>query len=99
MIKHIVLFQMNDTLETKELQAELSAIKSGLESLLGKVPSLRSIEVGINCNNAEKYSLSLTTTFDDMEGLQAYATNPDHLAVSGRIRAILASRACVDYVI
>lgn len=97
MIKHIVLFKMRDDIEEGVKDVELSAIKVELEGLLGRVPSLRSMEVGLNCNSSEKYDLALVSTFDDMAGLEAYAVHPDHVAVGKKIRAMLDMRACTDY--
>ncbi|MCQ2226347.1 MAG: Dabb family protein [Bacteroidales bacterium] len=97
MIKHIVLFKMRDDIAAAEKEVELKVIKAGLEALLGIAPTLRSIEVGINCNPAEKFDLSLIATFDNLDDLNAYAVHPDHVAVSKRIRAILDVRACNDF--
>lgn len=97
MIKHIVLFKMRDDIDASQKETELNVIKAGLEALLGIVPSLRSMEVGINCNPAEKFDLALISTFDDLDGLNAYAVHPDHLAVGKRIRAMLDVRACNDF--
>lgn len=97
MIKHIVLFQMKKDVEPRVLETELATIKVRFGALLGIVPTLRSIEIGINCNPSESYNLSLEATFDDLEGLNAYAVHPDHQSVVKRVKAILNSRACVDY--
>lgn len=97
MIKHIVLFKMRDDIEIEHKEVELAAIKAELEALMGVVPSLRSMEVGLNCNSAEKFELALVSTFDDFAGLEAYAVHPDHLAVGKKIRAMLDVRACTDY--
>ncbi|MBE6340162.1 MAG: Dabb family protein [Marinilabiliaceae bacterium] len=99
MVKHIVLFKLRDDVDAATKESELKAIKAGLEALQGIAPTLRSIEVGININANEKYNLALTCTFDDMEGLNAYAVHPEHVKVSQRIRAILDQRACVDYLL
>ena len=97
MIKHIVLFKMRDDVPSAHKAAELAEIKKGLENLINIVPTLRSIEVGINCNPNEKFDLALVSTFDDMDGLNVYANHPDHLAVGKRIRAMLDVRACNDF--
>jgi hypothetical protein len=97
MIKHIVLFKMRDDIDVQEKASELAIIKTELENLMGRVPSLRSMEVGLNCNKAEKYELALVSTFDDLEGLEAYAVHPEHVAVGKKIRAMLDMRACTDY--
>lgn len=97
MIKHIVLFKMRDDIDVQEKASELAIIKTELENLMGRVPSLRSMEVGLNCNKAEKYELALVSTFDDLERLEAYAVHPEHVAVGKKIRAMLDMRACTDY--
>lgn len=97
MIKHIVLFKMRDDIDVQEKASELAIIKTELENLMGRVPSLRSMEVGLNCNKEEKYELALVSTFDDLEGLEAYAVHPEHVAVGKKIRAMLDMRACTDY--
>ena len=97
MIKHIVLFKFREDVPEKEKSEKLQTIKSDLEALTSKVESLKRMEVGINVNPDESYDLALTSEFDDMEGLKAYANHPEHLKVGAVIREILDQRACVDY--
>lgn len=97
MIKHIVLFKMREDIASEHKKSELLEIKADLEALVGKVPTLRSMEVGLNCNDKEQYDLSLVSVFEDMAGLEAYAVHPEHVAVGKRIRAMLDARACTDY--
>ncbi len=97
MIKHIVLFKFRDDLPDTEKSKKMQSIKTDLEALTGKVGTLKRMEVGINSNPDESYDLALTSEFEDMEGLKAYANHPEHLKVSAVIREILDQRACVDY--
>ena len=97
MIKHIVIFTFKSFECHAERHAAIQEIKNELEALLGVVPSLKEIEVGINCNPKEGNDLVLTTLFDDMAGLNAYAVHPAHQAVASKIGAIKIARACVDY--
>ena len=97
MIKHIVLFKLKKEASTEVQLTLLKSLKIELEELMGKVATLKFIEIGINCNPNEEYHLALTSEFDDMEGLEAYAVHPDHLAVGKKIREVLVLRACVDY--
>nr|WP_321450414.1 Dabb family protein [uncultured Carboxylicivirga sp.] len=94
MIKHIVLFQVKP-IDNKA--SKLEEIKEGLLGLKEKVSVLKSIEVGLNSNPAEKFDIALTTTFDNMEDLETYAKHPDHLAVGKVLREVLEARSCVDY--
>lgn len=97
MIKHIVLFKLKEVDGSEVHYEKLKALKDELEALLEKVETLEFIEVGINCNSNETYHLALTSEFKNMEGLEAYAVHPDHVAVGKKIRAVLDMRACVDY--
>ena len=47
MIRHIVIFQFD---ETKTTEAELLSIKADLENLVSVIPELYKMEVGINVN-------------------------------------------------
>ncbi len=97
MIKHIVLFKMKSFATESERKEILAGLKNELEALMDRVPGLLSIEAGININPAEEYDLALTTTFNNMDDLAAYAIHPDHKAVGAKIRAVLDKRGCVDY--
>ncbi len=97
MIRHIVLFKVRDNVPAEQKASQLKTLKADFEALVGQIPSLRSIEIGLNVNPQEKFDLSLTAVFDDMAGLQAYAVDPRHVAVASRLRPILDARACNDY--
>lgn len=97
MIKHIVLFKLK-SFDSEELKnKKLTEIKEGLMALIDKVDTLKSIEVGLNCNPNEAFDIALNTTFDNMEGLDAYAKHPDHLAVGKILREVMEDRSCVDF--
>lgn len=97
MIRHIVLFELKpfDTPEAK--LAKMNHIKAELEGLVGQVPTLLTMEVQLNCNPAEKYDLMLSSEFESLEALEAYAVHPAHQAVAVGIREVAVGRACVDY--
>lgn len=91
MIKHIVCHRYKDRSEAKK-------IAPMLDSLVGKVPSLRSMETGIDIiGSGRSYDLVLTATFDDMAGLDEYATHPEHMKVKEYIHSVLESAVSVDY--
>lgn len=99
MIKHIVMFKLQEFENNSEKHSKQQEIKLGLERLIKSIPELLSIEVGLNSNPNEQFDIVLTTTFNSMECLDIYAKHPDHLAVSKIIREVLESRSCVDYTI
>lgn len=93
MITHIVLFRLKDrSTENIERTREV------LEGLEGKVPTLRSLEVGVDVIKKERsFDIALTATFDDLAGLEAYQVHPEHLKVVEFIATVRDSVVAVDY--
>ncbi len=94
MVVHIVMFQFQD--ENKK--ANIIQAKQMLESLMGAVPSLKSIDVGINfADEARAMDLSIITAFESKEDLEAYAIHPEHLKVVDFIKTVVEYSKVVDY--
>jgi len=94
MIKHIVLFKFKD--ENKDVF--MKQAKQELEDLVEKIDELKGMEIGINhLENDEMPDLSLTSTFENKEGLKIYATHPEHLKVVELIKPMAIGRWVVDY--
>ncbi len=91
MIKHVVCHKYRD-------KAEAPVIAAKLNGLMGRVPSLRSMETGVNIlDSARACDLVLIATFDDRAGLDAYAVDPAHVEVKTYIHKVLESSVSVDY--
>lgn len=94
MVVHIVMFKFQEAHKT----ANLEKAKEMLENLMGKVPTLLSMEVGLNFAEEERaMDLSIVTTFSDKEGLQEYAVHPEHLKVVEFIKSVTEYSKVVDY--
>jgi hypothetical protein len=79
-------------------KANLIQAKQMLEALMGVVPTLRSMDVGVNFSSEERaMDLSIITTFENKEGLEAYAVHPEHLKVVDFIKQVVAYSKVVDY--
>jgi len=95
MIVHIVAFQFKD--ENKK--ANIIQAKQMLENLMGAVPTLRSMDVGLNFSTEERaMDLSIITTFESKEGLDAYAVHHEHLKVVDFIKTVVEYSKVVDYI-
>lgn len=93
MLKHVVLFKFADP-----SPANLGRAADALRSLMGVVPTLRAIEVGLDTTRSDRcYDLCLTTEFDDRAGMQAYAVHPDHQEVVSLLKSLTTGAAVVDY--
>jgi len=94
MIKHIVMINFKE--ENK--QENIKEAKKMLEDLLQSVPSLNSIEVGINFSTEDRsMDMSLYTEFNDRAGLELYAVHPEHLKVLDFIRSVATGSKVSDY--
>lgn len=91
MLKHVVCHKYRD-------RAEAEKIAPMLSSLMGKVPSLRSMETGVDALGSKRsYDLVLIAVFDDAAGLEAYKTHPEHVKVREYIHSVLESSVSVDF--
>lgn len=97
MVKHIVLFKLKDEAPAEARLAAMNAFKAAIEALPAKIPFIRSIEVGLNINPAETWSIALYSEFDSLDDVCRYAVHPDHVAAGKLLAEVRESRACVDY--
>ncbi len=94
MVVHIVMFKFKD--KNKEQNILKTAEK--LNALVDLVPSLNSMEVGIDFNKTQRaFDMSIYTTFNTQEDLKKYATHPAHLNVVNFIKEVTYESKVVDY--
>ena len=95
MVVHIVMIKFADAAEKGERIREAKRL---IDALVEKVPSLRSMETGINFSPEERaMDLVLRATFDDRKGLEEYAVHPEHLRVIDYIKSVAEYSRVVDY--
>lgn len=100
MVQHIIIWDLKDTLSPEEKKAEALKIKTGLESLQGKIDGLLEIKVGINLLPSSNGDVILLSSFRDEASLKGYQSHPEHLAVAnGIVRPITQNRKCMDFVL
>lgn len=93
MIKHIVFFKMPNA--NKELAKDL---QEKLESMVGNVTSLLTLETGLNCVESERsFDLALTVTLDNLDALKQYAVDPYHQTIVAWIKENSIETKVVDY--
>ncbi|MBL7977006.1 MAG: Dabb family protein [Bacteroidetes Order II. Incertae sedis bacterium] len=97
MIRHIVLWSLPANDPEKAVHAQ--EIKDLLEGLIGQIPSIRHLEVGINLPETPEtnWDVALFSEFEDRAGLEAYQSHPAHQAGIPRIKSLVSGRTCVDY--
>ncbi len=93
MITHIVTFKFVD-----RSPEHLAHCKGLLDGLLGQVPSLESMVVGINVVDSPRaHDLGLIAHFEDLEGLEEYQVHPAHAEVAAYLRSSAEAIASVDF--
>ena len=97
MVRHIVLFKLKDGAPAEKKLEAMHAFKQAIEALPARIPFIRKVEVGLNINPAETWSIALYSEFDTLEDVKAYAVHPDHVAAGALLAEVRESRACVDY--
>lgn len=95
MVKHIVMFKLSGT--PQERLEVAGKFKEALLALPGQIDVLRSMEVGINENPAEKWDVVLTAVVPTMADIAVYANHPAHVAAAGLLAGHKEDRGCVDY--
>ncbi|MCI8387747.1 MAG: Dabb family protein [Clostridiales bacterium] len=94
MIRHIVCFKLADNSERECWRA-----KEVLLSMIGNVPTIRKIEVGLDfLHSGRSYDILLAVDVDDRTALDEYANDPYHCGVvKTHMHAVCASSVTVDY--
>lgn len=94
MVKHIVCFKLKDNSpESCQKTAEI------LKSMEGKVPQLKSIEVGIDFLHSERsYDVILQVTVENEKALEDYQNDEYHCNVVKKyIHSVRESSVAIDY--
>jgi hypothetical protein len=98
MVKHIVFWRLKSDLSPAEREAALQRIKKGFEALPGKIPGLRTIEIGFDYGRgADAADIVLYSEFGTREDLAGYDTHPEHLALVPIVRDVRVEKRVVDY--
>ena len=95
MVKHIILWTLND-MEKDKKETVKQEIKKSLESLNGKIPGL--IDLKITASETLTADLMLDSTFESPEALKNYSIHPEHTAIANsKVRPYTKLRSCLDF--
>ncbi len=93
MVKHIVMFKLNE--KTSE---NMNRATNSLRSLEGNIETLKSIEIGTDFLESDRsYDIVLIAHFENREGLKIYGNHENHLPVVKIMRSLCSSSVVVDY--
>jgi hypothetical protein len=99
MIKHVVMWSFQDEALGNSKEENKQHAKKILLDLVGIVPSIHSLEVGLKeaLSPLDNQDVVLVSEFKTWADLQAYVVHPEHQKVGAFIKAVASSRAAVDY--
>ncbi len=98
MVKHIILWKLNEELQGAEKEEVRIGIKKNLEALCGKIPGLVSMKININSLASSNADVMMDSTFEDEKALKAYQKHPEHVKVADTfVRPYTVARSCMDY--
>lgn len=98
MVKHVILWNIDDKYSAEEKKDIKNNIKINLESLLGKISGLKEIKVITSGLSSSTADLMLDSLFEDKEALKEYAQNPIHNSVADTyVRPYTVKRSCLDF--
>lgn len=100
MLKHVVLFKLKEQAEGADKEQNARMLKAEIEALVGKIPQIRKMEVGINTVPSETaYDVALYSEFSDTGDLEIYQKHPEHMKVVELVKKVAAGRVVVDYIV
>lgn len=98
MLKHVVMWRFKENAGGKSRKEHALFMKERLERLVGIVPEIRSLEVGVNEYPGEmNYDAVLISVFDNADDLKSYKEHPEHKKISAYCKEVRESRTVVDY--
>jgi hypothetical protein len=98
MVKHIVVWKLYDSAAGMTKKDNALAMKQWLEDLKSKIPEIKKLEVGINCNEStDAYDIVLYSEFKDKASLEIYQNHPEHVRFKEKIKNLRSEKKVVDY--
>jgi hypothetical protein len=97
MIKHVVMWKLRGP-GADEKKAQAERVRSALLGLIGKIPGMSSLHVGIaSAAESEQSDVVLITTHDDWAALEGYQKHPEHQIAARLIGELRVERRVLDF--
>lgn len=98
MVHHIVMWKFKSEIKEEQKEGIKKAMAENLQSLVGKVPGLLTVEFVSQPISSSTHDIALVTTLEKAEDIAAYAVHPEHVRVADTyVRPYVTERACLDY--
>lgn len=94
MLKHVVFMKF----KSDAAEADIVDLEQSLAALPAAIPEIKGYEFGRDMLHSERsYDFALVSAFEDMEALQRYQVNANHVVVIDKVRALCESILAVDF--
>ena len=98
MIKHIILWTIDEKFSDEEKLEIMTNAKRELEGLKGKVPGLTEIKLQFKKLSSSNADMMLDSTLESEDALKGYQTHPEHVRVANNfVRPFTKQRLCLDF--
>lgn len=99
MIRHIVMWTIQDGDRPMVKMDRMVEIKARLMSLKEQIPEILNFQVFMNSKDAPKdnFDIILIGDFNSWADLAAYQNHPAHLQVGAYIKNVKKDRSCIDF--
>lgn len=99
MIKHVVLWKLDDSYPVAEKKSILKDMRARLLGLDRSITLIRHLEVYLNDPSTPEsnYDIMLDSVFNSFDDLNAYAVHPDHIKVAEFIKSLKLQRSAIDF--
>ena len=98
MVKHMILWKLDEKLTSEEKQKVLTDAKRELEALVGKVEGLIDLKLQIEGLASSNADMMLDSTLENEDALKAYQVNEFHQAAANNfVRPFTTQRLCLDF--
>lgn len=97
MIRHVVMWKLRGPSD-EERRAQAEQVRGALLGLVGKIPGMTNLEVGVGKAHGEQQAdVVLSTTHDSWQALEVYQQHPEHQAAAKLIGELRSERRVVDF--
>lgn len=97
MIKHIVLWKINEGGTEEDRKQTLKQFREKTEYLKTIIPEIKEARVALSYNGGDAFHLCIDSIFESDEALQAYINHPEHLKVRAWLNTVSYDKTVFDY--
>ena len=97
MIRHVVMWKFKEKAEGKTKAENMQIVRERLLALRPIIPQLKLMEIDCDISHTEmSYDMMLTTEFESVADMKAYADHPEHLKVREYVKAVREAWVILD---